>query len=224
MKKTRQTLIKTKEREEEKENMMISVIISFFAVIIAFAALVVQYHYSSSEYKYKIDPTFDLHFSMKVTTEVVDGERIATPNIGKISIHNAELNNLARLYIISPDYTTVEIDTENIKNNIEDYFNKAVSIPENYIIYGDNTYFYRFVVYESLSDEIDIDVFYFKTSKLTKENKNAIIEFQKLDLIQLLEFEKGHIGDDNYIGERKIVEQYKEIRDFYDEVNNNMIK
>lgn len=100
---------------------------------------------------------------------------------------------------------------------MEEYFSESIKeheIPDFLDTVNDVYYYYRFLVVKSLDGTTDIRVLYFKSSSMDLTGKTGVFGFSDLDKTMMLDFEKGHLGDPLYAGERKIAEQYQEITEF----------
>lgn len=214
--------------KSKKENSMVwtilPIIISLLALGISIYMALLQYHYSQAEYEYKRNPTFNisLHgFGLK--REIVDGEVITFPFMQGFAVDIDSMNNFGHLYIIAPDYSTEEIwsresfkteaKEELVEKGVFDYFNQAYADGSPDMKIGDNWYFYRFFVFKNQDNEYDIQGAYFKAQPMRGSELSGMTFLPFTDVDQL-EFEKAHLDDENYEGERRIAAQYREIKNY----------
>lgn len=193
---------------------------SLFALIVSVATLyfsVKSVSVQTAEYEYKIAPKIELTASITLADVLVDGVEKKLPLLQSFHVKGIEEHNLDELFLIDPRFRVQKIDKENICKSVEEYFSESIKeheIPDFLDTVNDVYYYYRFLVVKSLDGTTDIRVLYFKSSSMDLTEKTGVFGFSDLDKTMMLDFEKGHLGDPLYAGERKIAEQYREITEF----------
>ena len=192
---------------------IIPIVLSIFALCISLYMGYLQYTYSKTEYEYKRDPVIGTpngEFYLKQRPEG-QGKSFMLKNI---NIEILEENNLERLYMISPNYEVTAMQGENYTEEIKEYFNDSFRSEEPDMEIGEFMYFYRFVLFEGLNDDLELNLFYWKYEKLYSDEV-VQFSFRKIDHTNLLQIEKSDPNNPDYEGERKMAEQYKEIYEYY---------
>ena len=204
-----------KNKKEDKDMLLniIPILISSVALITSVCAAYMQYRYSDADYEYKRNPSFSVTGTMCIQKSIIEGRAISVPYLASFDFDFDELDNLEQLYGIAPDYSVEEIETDNIEKNLNDYFSSAFGIREPDIKNGNNWYYYRFIVFKAIDGELTMQVYLHKTQPF-KGDETAAVMIEKADEVRLLEFEKGHIGNSDFDGERQIAAQYKEIKQY----------
>lgn len=203
---------------------ILPIIISLFALGISIYMALLQYHYSQAEYEYKRNPTFNIGLDgLGMKREIVDGEAITIPFMQGFAVDIDSMNNFDHLYIIAPDYSAEEIRSresfeteakeELVEKGVLDYFNQAYADGDPDMKIGDNWYFYRFFVFKNLDNEYDIQGVYFKAQPM-HSSEISEMTFLPFTDVDLLAYEKAHLDDENYEGERMIAAQYREIKKY----------
>ena len=200
---------------------LIPIILSVIALGVSICMACVQYIYSQAEYEYKRDPKFDVGGEMILRRIPPQGEEhITIPAITSFNVEIAEENNIDQLYFISPSKEVQEIYVnDDVEEQVNRYFNEEYKKKNADILSDDGeiSYFYRFMVYSSLDDKIEIKVIYAKLEEMNAENEySSTMELQVIDKIKILEFEKAHLNDPNYEGERQIAAEYRELEKYYE--------
>ena len=215
--------MKQKTTKEEQRPMLfeiLTLIISLLAIIISLVTLYVSEKgvwVQTAEYEYKIGPKFELTASVTLADVLVNGTEKKLPLLRAFHVDNIEENNLDELFLVDPRFNVQKIDRENISESVESYFSNSIKehdIPDFSDTVNDVYYYYRFLVIKSLDKTTDVRVLYFKSRPMDVIEKTGDFRFSELDKVTMLEFEKGHLDDPLYAGERKIAEQYKEIADY----------
>lgn len=202
--------------------MYIPILISAIALAVSIVSACLQNIYSEAEYEYKRDPKFIISAN-DVELQIVpleNGEYETQISTNGFNVEIEEKNNLERLYFISPqkEVSEIKLDSdESAEKQIEDYMYRECEKGEDFITKnGDIGYFYRFLVYSSLDDKIEISILYNKRENITKENnRNGILNIVQADKIKLFEFENAHKDDPNYEGERIMAQQYRELEEYF---------
>lgn len=213
-----QTDFPVKEEEREKEGgymFWIPVLVSLLSLGISCYAAYIQHTYANADYEYQRDPKFEMTAKLQYVPMLQGNEYKTLVSISDFSIKILERNNIERLYLISPSKEVHEINLDGtMEKQFEDYFNQAYEshLPDLLEKNGTIAYFYRFLVYSSLDDELEINVLYVKTEVLEEKNNfSSPVQIEFIDRIKILEFEKAHPGDATYAGERKIAAEYREL-------------
>lgn len=199
---------------------ILTLIISAMAIVISSASLYVslkEVGLQSDEYTYKIGPKFKLTASVTLTNALVNGNEKKLPILKAFHVDNIEENNLDELFLVDPRFNVKKIDRENISESVEMYFAESIGedgLPDFSDTVNDVYYYYRFLVIKSLDATTDVRVLYFKSRPIDVEVNTENFGFLELDKVAMLEFEKGHLDDPLYEGERKIAEQYREITSY----------
>lgn len=190
----------------------ISILVSIVALIISIYMAHLQYVYSDAEYMYKRDPKIGTPKGTLYLQESVDGDRFFM--MKDINIEITEENNLEKVYLISPDYGVTILPGENYTEEMKMYFNETFRYEAPDLKLNGYMYFYRFVLFEGLDDDLELNLFYLKTETLSGEGPVEFV-FNKVDRINLLHMQKGNRGDSTYEGERKMAKQYEELCVYY---------
>lgn len=216
-----ETAIKADEFEKKnggKKMMWIPIVISLLSLIISCYMAYLQFTYSDAEYKYKIDPVFNITAGLSVET-VPKGEddHISIPSLERFHVEIISENNIEKLYLISPEKEVHEIKiNDEVEKQVNEYFEDQYESGEPDLLIGENRYYYRFLVYKGIDDHMEIKTLYAKLNPLTRENdRKGIQQIEFVDEIKMLEFEKGYPGDPNHDGEKKIAKEYRELEEYY---------
>lgn len=202
----------------KKQKRDLTIWISLGALALSLLSFIVSGYFSYKEYQYKRDPVFDIRGQgIEMQREALpNGEHITKYTKANFKVEVDARNNLENLYFISPDKTVTRIDTQKkgmIEQNIKEYFEEtyANNQPDALTESGIAT-FYRFMVYTCHDGDIEINVLYCRGENLNAENnyKGEII-VDRLTKVDMLEFEQGHKDDSEYVGEKEIAQQYREI-------------
>lgn len=197
---------------------IIPVIISVAALVISILGLLYQSYYNQADYEYKRDPEFEVSVRMALQTKEYEAEQKTYPVIDKFNVDITAKNNIESLYIVSPTFEVTKIDVKyDIEKQLSDYFSQAYQNGKPDIANDNSTYFYRFVIYSSIDDDIEMKLLYFKGSIISAKNKDMDVNIRFIDPIELLEFEKAHLDDSEYEGERQIMKQYRDLKEYYGE-------
>lgn len=199
----------------------LSLLVSAFAIAVSVPLAKTQEYYLEKDYEYQREPAFILSmdgFSLKL--EYIDGERVAKPVINGYEIEIAAINNLDRMYMISPNFKVTEIPSRNaeedtadedlLEEGIDNYFKQAYANGAPDLKIGENWYYYHFFVFKQLDGTYNMQALFTKSSPLHGAEP-APLSFKLITDIDLLEFEKSHLDDENYEGERIIAKQFREI-------------
>lgn len=201
--------------------MYIPILISAIALIVSIVSAYLQNIYSEAEYEYKRDPKFYISSALGIQlVPLENGDYETQINADEINVEIEEKNNLERLYFMSPQYEMVEIlldDNESPEDQIKKYMAKEYAKGDDFTSKdGNYSYFYRFIVYSSLDDKIEINILYNKRENVTEENnRNGMFSLMPVDKIKLFEFEHAHKDDPNYEGERIIAKKYRELEEYF---------
>lgn len=205
------------EKKENKRKLLnaITTLIAFLTLITAFGAL----HYSKQDYEYKRDPIFDIKGEgIGYKTEILpNGEKFLRYTKANFSVKIERFNSLENLYLISPDKIVERINLEsNIEEQIKNHFEEAYEDEQPDVVTESGiATFYRFMVYTCHDGDIEINVLYVRGENDDEENNDpdvlGEITVDRLTKVDMLEFEQGHKDDSEYVGEKEIAQQYREI-------------
>lgn len=202
--------------------MYIPILISAIALIVSIVSAYLQNIYSEAEYEYKRDPKLSI-YADELELQIVpleNGEYETQISTSGFNVEIEEKNNLEKLCFVSPKKEVFQVELASEKSaeeHIREYMYRECAKGEDYITEnGDIGYFYRFIVYSSLDDKIEISVLYHKRENVTKENdRNGMLKLLQADKIKLYEFENAHKDDPNYEGERIIAKKYRELEEYF---------
>lgn len=205
-------------RQDRKEQKMIAnnitVFISVLALIVSIVSVGITLIYSKADYEYKRDPVITAGGSI----EIKNMGEYTVPKIGAIEVNIKEENNLENVYMVNPDYKVTQIMGDNYTKAIENYFNEEYENDETSLFLNGYKYFYQYIVFTSIDDTMEINLFYCKTPEVGYNSEKASVEFKKVDEVNLIELEKGHSDDPAYEGERIMAKQFREIAEYYNDM------
>lgn len=191
---------------------IVPIIISCLALVVSCYMAYSQARYAEAEYEYKRDPKFS------VTATIVPHRMANGVNMHIVTNFDVDIvlkNNIDKLYVVSPEKEVKQIFVnDEVSEQITKYFKEEYKDKEPDIFTENNqtAYFYRFIIYSTINNSMDIKILFGKTTITTPE---GFLDFQVVDEIKLLEFEKAHINDPHFQGEKQIAKEYRELEEYF---------
>lgn len=207
-----------KERRDERMLSIVSIVLSILALVVSLHSYMTETHYSEADYEYKRPPAMQILEDLTGKMVEENGEMEFVPYVSNFTIEIESVNNLDRVYIIDPAFQVEELPTKDVENQLRDCLSASLSDGTPDIKIKNNWYFYRFVALKALDGEITVQVIFVKTTPISGDEVGAV-PFEVLNEVSMLEFEKAHLDDEEYAGERQIAAQYREIKTFLSELN-----
>lgn len=198
-------------KEGKKEMITLPVIISIILTIITAYMAYIQYHYSEAEYRYKREPQIMIkaHFGMYIENE--DNNLIKKPYISEFVFDMKHLNNLDKLYFVNSKFEVRQIYVKKLEKLMRKYFEEEYSNKKCDLETKKYKYFYRFLITKGVDGDINLNVLVFKTQD-SEIGEKVELTFKQIDDIEIMEYEKAHIDNPSYDGERIIARQFRDIQ------------
>lgn len=206
---------KVQEKEKIKKVGFLTVlpiIISCFALVVSCYMAYSQSQYAEAEYEYKRDPKFNINADVEFQ-KMSNGE--STPFAVNFNVDIVLKNNIDRLYIVSPEKEVKEIMVnDEVSEQIGEYFDTEYKDrkPDIFTENDQIAYYYRFMIYSTINNSMDIKILFGKISTVEPSN---FMDFQVVDEVKVLEFEQAHKDDPHYEGEKQIAREYRNLEKYF---------
>ncbi|MFM1582202.1 hypothetical protein ABGF48_08415 [Helcococcus bovis] len=166
----------------------------------------------NNTYKENRNPVLDI--KTKIYIQKNEDEAIPTGN-SSITILNR--NNLENIYLILPSNYVIPINVNNKAEITLDEVIKNSNVDEKDFIVKHKEFYYKyaFILSKSIFEDIDIYLFYSKSSSIRDKNDIAEIGVNFLSEEEVYMLENYDKDNPEREGERQIAKQYKEIIKWY---------
>lgn len=201
----------SKKRNDQKGNDKMDKY-SFYISVLAILISIVTGYFSiisnDREYRYKLSPKIDItgNFNQKLDPYNFDV-------FNSFNLKIIENNNLEKILIIDPSNNVKSVTKEKmLKKILNEEINSETKInATDYDIFNEGFgYKYRFILLVSQDENIDV---YLILYKLDRENSQ--ISFYYYNENELYSLSKKDFTNNEFYGEKRILNQYKDIIQWY---------
>ena len=206
MKKINQLYMQKNKKGKEKMSLLsiVSLIVSIAAIITSIVSATMQSYYADKEYRYKLPPEVQNIGSMNLYVQERENTHIITSDFMNYRLGVVQRNNLQEAYLINSDNEVEKLEIDDTDNTLDISKTNEEKLSKPDIVVDEISYKYMFILLRALDGSYSLSLLYIKSN-----NEGAA--FHQATGIEILELEKSHHNDKEYIGEKQMAAKYIEV-------------